>query len=221
MEFNQIMKPKIPTYVETHSRTSPRYKNKYRVESTRLKNWDYSSDGYYFITICTKNRACVFGNVIDEKLILSEIGKIVETEWLKSFEMRADLICDEYCIMPNHIHGIVVIHNADTVHNVETVETHVRASLQPNDSIQPNDSLHFENPSKPIAIRTPKSISSFVSGFKSSATKKINEMRGTPCLPVWQSRFYDHIIRREDDLNRIRIYIMNNPQNWDEDDLNI
>lgn len=99
------------------------YKNKYRVESARLKNWDYSSEGYYFITICIHNREQILGDIISDKMVLSDIGKIVEKEWLKSFEIRRELFCDTYCIMPNHIHGIVVINNDDN----KPVETHGHA----------------------------------------------------------------------------------------------
>lgn len=99
------------------------YKNRYRIESTRLKEWDYSSRGYYYITICTKNREMLFGNVVNGKIVLSEIGKTVDSEWLKSFEIRPELLCDEYCIMPNHIHGIVFINgnneNDANTHNNE------------------------------------------------------------------------------------------------------
>lgn len=181
------------------------YKNKYRVESARLKNWDYSSEGYYFITICIHNREQILGDIISDKMVLSDIGKIVEKEWLKSFEIRRELFCDTYCIMPNHIHGIVVINNDDNK-PVEThghaipVQTHGRASLQ-TDKLQ----------------RMPKSISSFVAGFKSSATKLTNEYRGTQGNPLWQTRFHDHVIRNEKELERIREYILNNQLNWIKD----
>ncbi len=101
--------------------------------------------------------------------------------------------------MPNHIHAIIIID--------DTVETHGRASLRSNTQSQQS-----------VAFRMPKSISSFVAGFKSGATKQINESRNTPGIPVWQPRFYDHIIRNENDLNRIRQYVINNPKNWDKDD---
>lgn len=180
------------------------YRNKYRIESARLKNWDYSSEGYYFITICIHNREQILGNIISNEMVLSDIGKIVEKEWLKSFEIRRELFCDTYCIMPNHIHGIVVINNDDGP--VEThgrgvfVQTHGRASLQ-TDKLQ----------------RMPKSISSFVAGFKSSATKLTNEHRGTQGNHLWQPRFHDHIIRDEKELERIREYILNNRLKWIKD----
>jgi putative transposase len=175
-------------------RIAPKFKNKYRIESARLKNWDYSANGAYFLTICTKNRERILGKVVCGETVLSDIGKIVAAEWATSFQIRAELFGDEFCILPNHIHGIVFINKPENT--VVVVETHGRASLP----------------------RRPKSISSFIAGFKSAATKKINEFRNSPGVPVWQSRFHDHIIRDQDALQRIRRYIRENPQNWKEDE---
>jgi len=88
-----------------------KYKNKYRVESARLKNWNYAWSGVYFITICTKDREYYFGEIHNGEMQLSEIGKIAEKEWIRTFDIRPDMnlkMC-EYVIMPNHIYGIIVI----------------------------------------------------------------------------------------------------------------
>ena len=193
------------------------YRNKYRVESARLKNWDYAAPGIYFITICTYNREHLLGKIDQGKMVLSDIGEIVCNEWEKSFSLRAELSCDAYVIMPNHLHGILIIqqiHPVEThgcasspqklsTHHVETHgrETHGRASLQP------------------IVTRSAKSISSFVAGFKSAATSRINTYRHTPHIPVWQTRFHDHIIRDEEELHRIRDYVATNPTQWEIDSL--
>jgi len=86
-----------------------KFQNKYRGQSTRLQSWDYSSEGSYFITICTKNSQHFFGKVIDGKMILSEIGKVVEEEWIKSIGMRPKMEIElgEFVVMPNHFHGII------------------------------------------------------------------------------------------------------------------
>lgn len=175
------------------------YKNKYRIESARLKNWDYSSNGYYFITICTKYRKHLFGKKSNNEIQLSDIGKIVFNEWNKSFDIRTELFCDCFVIMPNHIHGVVRINNS-FVETHAPVETHAVLSLQGRGHV-------------------PKSISSFVAGFKSHATKKINEYCNTPGGSVWQPRFHDHVVRNYDELNRIRKYIRNNPCKWENDNL--
>ena len=191
------------------------YKNKYRIESTRLKNWDYSANGYYFITICTDNMQKIFGKVIDGKMVLSDVGKIAESELLKSFEIRAELFCEIYCVMPNHIHVLVRIENVNE-------EMHGSASVTINNKIFSADGFNKNISAKAdkkygVAYRVPKSISSFVAGFKSSVTKKINEFRNTPKLPVWHERFHDHIVRNEEEFNRIRMYIKNNPLKWEKD----
>jgi len=139
---------------------------------------------------------------------LSKAGVIVQQEWGKSFEIRAELFCDAFVIMPNHIQGIVRIdgHESHDGHH---------GPKPPNDS----DSMPETRADAPMtktpgaAHRAPKSISSFIAGFKSSATKKINAWRNRPGSPVWQSRFHDHIIRNEDDYFHIKHYIQTNPSN--------
>ena len=184
------------------------YKNKYRSETTRLKGWDYSKPGRYFITICTYNKDYLFGEIKGGIMELSNFGQIALQEWWKSFEMRTELFCDAFVIMPNHIHGIVGIDKI--IGDGLPVETHGRASQQQQQQQQ-------QQQNHGVAYRSPKSVSSFVAGFKSSATKKINECRHSPKDPVWQSRFHDHIIRNEIEFFRIKNYIINNPKNWKED----
>jgi len=186
------------------------YKDKYRIESIRLPGWDYSSPGYYFLTVCTYDWECLFGNICDYGVCLNEFGKIVQNEWDKSFVIRRELLPDEFVVMPNHFHGIVQVVgvvNSDNMVGVN-VETSGRTSLQGN-----------RNEPEPPRIR-PKSISSFMAGVKSIITKRINEIRKTPGAPVLQSRFHDHIIRDDNELFRIRQYIKNNPHNWNLDKLN-
>ncbi len=170
------------------------YKNKYRIPSARAQWWDYSKNGEYFITICTANREHLFGKIENQQMILSEIGRIVEQEWEKSFVIRAELFCNNCVIMPNHIHALL---------HIDTVQTHGRASLPAKNT--------------GVAYRPPKSISSFVGGFKSAATKRINILRQTPGTDVWQDRFHDHIVRDNDEYQRIYDYITTNPQNWKSD----
>ncbi len=87
------------------------FQHKYRTDSNRLKHWDYSNNGYYFLTICTKNREHFFGEIEDGEMLLNAVGKLVNDEWYKSEKIRKHIILDEFIIMPNHIHGIVIIDN--------------------------------------------------------------------------------------------------------------
>ena len=90
---------------------SEKFQDKYRISSARLRNWDYSAEGIYFITICTAGHDCYFGGIVNKKMILSDIGSLVQVEWEKSFVIRAELFCDYFVIMPNHIHSILRIEN--------------------------------------------------------------------------------------------------------------
>ncbi len=195
------------------------FRNKYRIESTRLPGWSYSSPGVYFVTVCSYNRINLFGDVAKNEMHLNEYGCIFADEWIKSFNIREELLSDEFIVMPNHLHAIVHIscsscQNADVSgHHSKTRnyrdETPSRASLRI--GLQPGQDF--------VGLRS-ASISSFIAGLKSAVTKRINTMRQTPGTPVFQKRFYDHIVRNEKDLIRIREYIRNNPANWEHDTLN-
>jgi len=188
-----------------------KFQNKYRNESARASWWNYANDGAYFVTICTAGREWLFGEISNNEMNLSPIGEMVYQEWNISFDMRAELFCDTFVIMPNHIHAILRIDNGMVgTHGVGThgiVGTHGRASL-PSPTPPTNTG---------VAYRTPKSISSFMAGFKSAATKRINEYRISPKMPVWQTRFHDHIIRNDAEYQRIYNYIETNIQNWEKD----
>ncbi|NLN96715.1 MAG: transposase, partial [Bacteroidales bacterium] len=94
-----------------------KFRNKYRIASHRMPRWDYSGDGIYFITLVTQNRECNLGEIIDGHISLSEMGKIVDNEWLKSFDIRDELYLDEYIIMPNHLHAIIILNNNGVIKN--------------------------------------------------------------------------------------------------------
>ncbi len=194
-----------------------KYQNKYRIKKPRAAWWNYAANGIYFITICTDNREHHFGAVENGKMILSDIGLIVKQEWDKSFEIRQELFCDLYVIMPNHIHAILRIEKIGNP--LGLVDPHGRIVDPHGRIVDPHGRIvdphgRADQRYHGIAYRPPKSISSFIAGFKSAATKRINEYRKMPKSPVWQSRFYDHIIRNDDEYRRIEKYIMENPQKW-------
>lgn len=164
------------------------YKNKYRVESARLKGWDYSSNGYYFLTICTKNRKHYFGEIVDSKMDLNAIGILTENFWKKIPEYSPYVSLDAFVIMPNHMHGILVI---DEPH-VETPKLGVSTNK------------HWKS----------GTIGVIINQFKRICT--INARKINPDF-AWQPRFYDHIIRDEESLENIQNYIHKNPQMWYRD----
>ena len=167
------------------------FKNKYRIKSIRLQDYDYSSNGAYFITMCTKDRECVFGNIIDGKMELSKVGKIVCDEWVKTEQLRKYIQLDEWIIMPNHFHGIVIIKNDNVMDNVETRRG---VSLQR------------------FGTSISKSLPIIVNHFKSAVKRWCNK-NGYEQFQ-WQRNYYEHIIRNENELNRICEYIINNPLKW-------
>ena len=163
--------------------------------SIRLKEYDYGHPGAYFVTVCTHRRKCLFGEIGQGKIVLKEMGKIVEKEYMISSKIRREIGLDAFVIMPNHIHGIVTICDHHPV------------------GATGRSPLHSKHRTLP-----PKSLGSFVAGFKSSVTQRINEIRGTPGQPVWQRNYYEHVIRNEIDLQEIREYIQDNPLKWLEDE---
>jgi REP element-mobilizing transposase RayT len=165
--------------------------------SIRLAGYDYSSAGAYFITLCTHNRECLFGDIIDGKMSLSPAGSIVDEEWVRSGDIRREIELDAWVIMPNHIHGIIFI-------------------------VEPQGDAPKAGDQHRIGKMggKPKSLSSLVIGFKSACTKKINVLRGTPDQPVWQRDLYESIIGNERDLNARREYIALNPLRWAMDEEN-
>ena len=222
---------------------------KYQRRSIRLKEYDYTMPGGYFITICTQNRDCLFGDFVrtgnqlnctgctgdriiytgdrpvapiaappakspitpaKSEIILNEFGKIVRDEWLKTVDIRKEIVLDEFVVMPNHFHAIVF--NTD----ISRTGNHINsAGGQLNCTGCTGD-----RPVAPTVAPTgppSESIGALMAGYKSAVTKRINLLRRTLGYPVWQRNYYEHIIRNDKELNQIRQYIILNPVNWEKD----
>ena len=177
--------------------------NHHHRRSIRLKGYDYSQAGAYFVTICTQDRACLFGDVIDGDIRWNDARQRVAQCWLDIPHHFPHVELDSFVIMPNHIHGIIVITSDCDVGARHAVPLH---AVPPQQMAPPR----AEQFGKPV----PGSVSTIVRSFKSAATKHLNEWRGTPGTPVWQRNYYEHIIRNEESLNRIREYITNTPLQW-------
>jgi len=165
-----------------------RHRERHRRRSIRLKDYDYAQDGAYFVTVCTDEKRCIFGDIVDGQMRLNSLGCIVRDEWLKTANLRKYVTLDEFIVMPNHMHGIIFIA--------------CRGVLQ----YAPTTRIEFRSPAQ--------TIGAIVRGFKSAVTKRINELRGSPGVPIWQRNYYEHVIRNDDDLNEIRYYISDNPLKW-------
>jgi len=177
------------------------FKNKYRIESARRQGFDYALEGFYFVTICTRDKELYFGNVADRKMTLSEVGRIIRNEWLKTEEIRKNVRLDEFIVMPNHLHGIVMIKYALS-NNIHCVETHCNASLQ----------YEYKNKFGPQS----NNLSAIIRGFKGAA-KTVIKINFPEQNFAWQARFHDRVIRDENELNKIRQYIIDNPEQWELD----
>ncbi len=158
----------------------------YHRHSIRLRGYDYSQAGAYFVTICTQGRACLFGDITDGEMGLNDIGMVAADTWQWLAAQYDYVVLDEWVIMPNHLHAIIIIRDCRGV-------------------------------SRTAPPGKPKPIGGLIGAFKTVGTRRINEMRNTPGVPVWQRNYYEHIIRNNESLNRIRAYIINNPLQWELD----
>ena len=172
------------------------FKDTYRIETTRLRGWDYASAGWYFITICTHNRQPFFGWVEDGKMRLSPIGEVARKYWQAIPQHTAgNVALDVFVVMPDHVHGIIVIRDGGDVDvDVETLQCNVSTSTSP----PPRD------PNNPMARISPKpgSLGAIVRSYKSAVSRWCSQNEHSQF--AWQSRYYDHIIRDEQALQRIR-----------------
>ncbi len=171
----------------------------------RLKDHDYSTPGYYFVTICTKGRVEWFGEIKDGAMALNECGKIVCQCWNDLPNHYQNVALDKFVVMPNHCHGVVVIKNIPVGNGLKPFPT--------------------EGDLKPFPTKN-HGLSEIMRGFKTFSSRRINTVgNGLKPFPTaagphkfqWQKSFYDHIIRNEIDLNRIREYIVRNPLQWPND----
>ena len=160
---------------------------KHRRRSIRLKHYDYSRSGAYFVTIVMKGRACLLGDIVDEEMRLNNIGHAVQDVWQNLVAHYARIELDTFIVMPNHVHGIIVI-----VDHRDTVGAGLR----------------------PAPTKTQHGLPEIVRAFKSFSARSINKMRHTPGAPIWQRNYFEHVIRSEESWNRIRQYILDNPARW-------
>jgi len=157
--------------------------------SIRLPRYDYSRAGFYFVTICVRNKECLFGEIAEGKVRLSEFGIIADECWREIPIHFNNVILALHVIMPNHIHGILRITNVGARHALP---------------------LQARKFGKPVA----GSLPTIIGAFKSAVTRRINQVRSTPSAGFWQRNYYEHVIRNPDELSQIRQYISDNHKKW-------
>jgi REP-associated tyrosine transposase len=167
-----------------------------RRRSIRLRGYDYAQMGAYFVTICARDRACIFGKVVHGDMRVNAWGDIVQACWDDLPNHYGQMVTDAFVVMPNHVHGIMVVTDDRT--------RFVGAGLKPAPTY--NGKCH--------------GLPEFVRAFKTFSARRINELRGMPGVPIWQRNYYERVIRDMGEMNRIREYIAANPAQWANDENN-
>jgi REP element-mobilizing transposase RayT len=161
-----------------------------------LQEYDYATPGAYFVTMCAMDRECLFGNVDQGAFVPSPIGKIIVECWDALPRHFDHVETDAFIVMPNHVHGILVFQERGmgrgTIYRAPTPRRFGEGQA--------------------------KSLATVIGNFKAAVTRRARALHRVPAVPVWQRNYYEHIIRNEDDLNRIRQYIIDNQPRWSEDE---
>ena len=211
-----------------------------RRRAMRLRGYDYSQPGAYFVTTCVQHRKCLFGTIIDGKMRLNETGQVVVECWNRIPQHFPSVELRESVIMPNHMHGIIAwdITETRTPHSPKDTNNRRGEVPSPNKTKPtrrgevPSPALDKEyrrgevpSPHPPKAPNTRRgevpspALGKIVAYFKYQSTKHINQRHNRPGTRIWQRDYYDHIIRDDEDLQRLRQYIQNNPMKWELDQL--
>jgi putative transposase len=190
--------------------------------SIRLQGYDYAQDGAYFVTLLTYRRAHLFGDVSDGEMTLSTPGCVADTCWWGISDHFPGVTLDAFVVMPNHLHGIIVINRWQATSSQAEAPVRARHDVSHDEDAHiPVGATHV-SPLQPQTMPPngpkPGSLAAIIGSYKSAVARQINQMRQTPGQPVWHRNYYEHIIRSESTLNRIREYIRYNPVRWSEDE---
>ena len=205
---------------------------KHHRRSLRLQVYDYTSSGAYFITICTRQRECLFGEIVNGEMGLNELGQLVDACWQRLPLHFPNLQLDAFVVMPNHIHGILVLtdgRGAALGNNGEPSTKNICPNATPHSDAKPGvafgqkgsinakDGLPNAAPLLPRLVSG--SVGAIVLNFKSITTRTLNRIKRSPGLSLWQRNYHEHIIRSDKSLQTIRHYIQQNPSSWQQDQL--
>ena len=183
--------------------------DKHYRRSIRLPEYDYGQAGAYFVTIVTRDRASLFGEVVNGKMWLNDGGRLIQAVWDELPDHYPGVECDAFVVMPNHVHGIIVLADDggvgeyDVGAGLKPALTEFRPTTTPRAGLKPAPTQH--------------GLSEIIRAFKTFSARRINDMRHIPGVSVWQRNYYEHILRNENELSCIREYIANNPLQWEMD----
>lgn len=176
--------------------------------SVRLRGYDYTQPGAYFVTLCTHQRECMFGDITEGVMRLNVLGRVVQTCWQALPQHFHAVELDAFAIMPNHVHAVICIVDRPTS---------CRGKASPIGSGVSKNSIGDALPLPRDRGSNPGSLAAMVQNLKAVSSRQINRLRGTPGATVWQRNYYEHIIRTARELNVVREYIANNPLKWSLD----
>jgi len=216
---------------ETTKPMPDKFKNKYRIESNRLKYWNYSAPGSYFLTVCVFGQACILGDVVRGKMKLSRYGEILKNEFPKIPEYHPRALLDVWVIMPNHIHCIITLGDYDFHNGISTVvantdddvDTRVLVEKIHEFSLPERERNPEYEQQRTDAIKQYRKrrrnmiIPKIMGKFQMLTSREINLLGKTSGIKNWQPNYHDHVIRNPESYQRIKKYIINNPKNWADD----
>jgi REP element-mobilizing transposase RayT len=192
-QYDEIVGAGFPRPIQENA--VRRHRERHQRRSIRLRDYDYSQAGYYYVSICTQDHESIFGKIIGSEMRLNRLGWIVSRCWFAIPDYYSNVELDLFVIMSNHFHGI--IHITDLQHQrIQTGRGGVTPPLQ--------------------KLRSP-TLGDIIGYFKYRSTKHINQLSNSPGRRIWQRGYYEHVIRNEAELNSRRQYIMNNPLKWELD----
>ena len=179
--------------------------------SIRLRDYDYSNAGLYFVTICTSGRECLLADVVDGVICLNDAGLCVKSIWNSLPDRYPDVEIDSVVIMPNHLHGIIIINErtVGAIHELPTTRTSPEISFP-----QEDRAIH----ESPLRNRRNMLLPKIIGYLKMNTAKRINQLRDNSGTPVWQRNYYERVIRNNQELQTVRQYIDDNPIKWAEDE---
>ena len=214
----------VPTNMK--SKFDPR---KHHRRSIRLKGYDYATEGAYYVTIVTYERECLFGEIIDNEMYLSPYGEIVQKWWNDISVYFPNVETGMFVIMPNHVHGIIVI-TAERRGEVvlpynDPNQNNQQITRNNDDTYQTEESMGIDEDAKNLGGRTPPlrkpTLGQIVAYFKYQSTKEMNKIEDVQTITkFWQRNYYEHIIRNQKELKQKTDYILDNPSRWDDDEEN-
>lgn len=200
--------------------------NKHHRRSIRLAGYDYTLPGAYFVTVDTWNREHLFGTVLAGEMVLTRLGQIVQQAWDDLPNHYPNVLLDAFCVMPDHIHGIIILKDMRRGGSVRPIgEPGISIAGKPSPSAEaltrpgiisntPSSAPARHSPLR--ASQRPHALPEIVRGFKTYSARRVNHVRSSPGAPVWQRNYYEHIVRGEEEWESIRLYIRNNPLEWQD-----